>query len=750
MVRTWSIMAVILCLLMGFAGCKSSGGSGSANRMIESPAETMAALLDQGKIDEASDVVVQHESYFAGAYGDPDIKASLDRLAGALEYKYSPVVEQVGSRIRSVQWPSSSSQWSHVSKEMNSIQQQLDDLNSIAAFKYPRYQPVNYRKALDSFDSLKRTMRADAATHFATYPLASGKSFFDQYPVKLAPQSFLEENQSIWLGAVSGFSAAQLDTFLMAYGSDLPNNAKQKMAVDYFNSQCPAGANAELKEVLAAYEKCQAAGLELDEIPGIKIAFLQVTSPDLIKEKALDFGVNIKLDMPFDASKASMRQAFSHKAVQEADILILMNVAVSKAKRVADRNEAVKSLYIDSYLKEENPEYTIVKSELEAASAQHLANKNRQTTSFMLSILDHALEENQKQEDVASSNVELETVREKLRNTPKYISVPDYQPYHVTKTHMDIYKFATVNYYVIDKRKNTYFRDTFDVRQSAFFSVCYNLKGSDPNRQKFLQTSVLEEDVVRYELEPAVVNLSDLFGQYVDSQKSWKKYASMATIHRAVVADKSSAQLKLKSDTYGFDKHYDKRFDSVVVVRNVGQGIGTGFYVTEEMVLTNYHVVGESQYVQLKLFDERETMGRVIARDARLDLALIQADVEKRPVCFYSKNAIPLGETLEAIGHPNGLDFTITRGTLSSVRQMRPLMFPESNAKVRYIQTDAAINGGNSGGPLFWGNYVVGVNDWKRIGSGGVPLEGLSFAIHYSEVFDFLKHHGVDVCKGGE
>jgi S1-C subfamily serine protease len=223
-------------------------------------------------------------------------------------------------------------------------------------------------------------------------------------------------------------------------------------------------------------------------------------------------------------------------------------------------------------------------------------------------------------------------------------------------------------------------------------------------------------------------------------------------VQRVFTADRSATQLKRKNETYGYDKYSDKRFDSVVVVRNTGTGIGTGFYVTDDMVITNYHVVEESNYVQLKRFDERETMGRVIARDALLDLALIQADVRGKPVCFYDKRKLPLGETLEIIGHPQGLEFSITRGVISAIRKIPPINFMEStNSKVMYIQTDASSNGGNSGGPVFYGDYVVGVHDWgiKKTGA-NAPAQGLNFSIHYNEVFDFLDHNGIRVCKGGK
>lgn len=536
---------------------------------------------------------------------------------------------------------------------------------------------------------------------------------------------------------------------MKTYGDRLPESAQGELAEQYFLSLCPKPGTAGVRRILEAYRKTRDAGLDLQTIPGVKIGFLQVTSPDLIRDKALDFGINIKLDMPFDAAKASMRTAFNHAAVKDADILILVNVAVSKARRMVEREEPVKSMYVASFVEEDNPEYEIARSELNAASEQHYAAKSKATTTWAEDLIVHWIEESQKDTAIEETGKRLEEAKENVRNTPKFITVPNYQPYHVTKAHMDIYKNATVNYYVVDKRQKVFFRDTFDVQEKAFFTVCYALADSDPNRERFLQESVLEDDVVRYELEPAAVNLSDLLDQFSQRPEEWRRYANMGSIHRTFTKDRSAAQLKRKDETYGYDKYADKRFDSVVVVRNTGSGMGAGFYVTGDMIMTNYHVVEETNYVQLKLHGEREFMGRVIAKDAHLDLALIQADIRGKPVCFYNKRELPLGESLEIIGHPNGYEFSITRGVISSIRKTPPVNFPESNRKVLYIQTDAATNGGNSGGPVFYGNYVVGVHDWgHKLSGNGLAAQGLNFSIHYSEVFKFLDQNGIKVCKG--
>ena len=745
--RRVGVAYLLLGLLVLLSACKAPTGGGGES--LPTPEDEVVALLDQGKIDMAADVVADNDAYFAASCTESDVKSVLARLSGALDYRYSPVADEALEAVAAVEWPVSRARWRVTKDALETARNKLDGLAKVRLFSNSRYRPAACSKAMDAMAAKERAIRNEAGKAFAGYPLVTAEDFFDAYPVSLDPSSFLAENSSVWKQALAGFSADQMDAFLAIYGPSLPEAARTELSEKYFKSLCPEGKRASLEKILAAWAKCRAAGVDLPAIPGIKVAFLQVTSPDLIKDKAIDFPVNVKVDVPFEASKASMRQAFSHKAVRQADILVLMNVAVSKARRVVEENEVIKSSYVASYVKEENPEYAIARAELDAASEQYHAAQSKSTTSWAADILVHWVEESQKSSAIKETRKRFDDAKEKLRKTEKYNEVPNYQPYSVSRAHIDIHKLATVNYYIVDKRNKTFFRDTFDVRQKAYFSVCYDLQDSDPNREKLLSTSVLEQDVVDYETEPVVVNLSDLLGQYASNPTGRKRYSDMAAVHRAVARDRTTAQAKLKAESFGYDKYYDKRFDHVVVVRNLGRGLGSGFYVTEDMVLTNYHVVEENNYVQLKLFDDRETSGRVIARDARIDLALIQADLKQKPVSFYSKRTIPLGVTLEIIGHPNGLEYSITRGALSSIREMPPVQHSGSASKVRYIQTDAATNGGNSGGPVFYRNQVVGVLDWGyQHLTDGRNAQGLNFAIHYSEVFDFLERNGIRFHKG--
>ena len=90
---------------------------------------------------------------------------------------------------------------------------------------------------------------------------------------------------------------------------------------------------------------------------------------------------------------------------------------------------------------------------------------------------------------------------------------------------------------------------------------------------------------------------------------------------------------------------------------------------------------------------------------------------------------------VEALGHPKGRKFSLTKGWVSAIRKESSVYNVSGKDNVLFIQTDAAINKGNSGGPLFMENRVVGVNTQ---GLSKERTEGMNFAVHFSEVQDFL------------
>jgi len=157
-------------------------------------------------------------------------------------------------------------------------------------------------------------------------------------------------------------------------------------------------------------------------------------------------------------------------------------------------------------------------------------------------------------------------------------------------------------------------------------------------------------------------------------------------------------------------------------------GIGSGFIISSDgYVLTNAHVVADASEVTVKLTDRREFAAKVIGVDKRSDVALIKIPATGLPtVRFGDPSRIRPGQWAIAIGSPFGFENSVTAGVISAVG--RPLPDDTGSSFVTFIQTDAAVNPGNSGGPLFnLDGQVIGINAQIFSRTGGYM--GMSFAI---------------------
>ncbi len=158
------------------------------------------------------------------------------------------------------------------------------------------------------------------------------------------------------------------------------------------------------------------------------------------------------------------------------------------------------------------------------------------------------------------------------------------------------------------------------------------------------------------------------------------------------------------------------------------QGQGSGFVLNREgLILTNNHVIEGGQRVEVTLSDKHKYKADVIGVDKNHDLALIKINAPNlTPAVLSTSTGLVVGQRVYAIGNPFGLNGTMTRGIISSIRSIRG---PNNNPIEDAIQTDAAINPGNSGGPLLNARgEVIGIT--TLIASNGVEQSsGIGFAI---------------------
>ena len=165
------------------------------------------------------------------------------------------------------------------------------------------------------------------------------------------------------------------------------------------------------------------------------------------------------------------------------------------------------------------------------------------------------------------------------------------------------------------------------------------------------------------------------------------------------------------------------------------QSLGSGFVIDKDgFILTNNHVVEETDEIKVRLADESEFNAKIVGRDPKTDLALIHIDSVQplKPLTLGDSDNLEVGDWVVAIGNPFGLETTVTAGIVSAkYRQIG------AGSYDNFIQTDASINPGNSGGPLLnTAGEVIGINSAILSRSGGSV--GIGFAIPINMAKDLL------------
>jgi serine protease Do len=175
-----------------------------------------------------------------------------------------------------------------------------------------------------------------------------------------------------------------------------------------------------------------------------------------------------------------------------------------------------------------------------------------------------------------------------------------------------------------------------------------------------------------------------------------------------------------------FNEFFERFFKDRVPKDYRQQSLGSGFIIDKDgFILTNNHVVEKTDEIKVKLSNKKEFNAKIIGRDPKTDLALIRIETEEdlTPLPLGDSDTLEVGDWVIAIGNPFGLDHTVTAGIVSA--KYRKI---GAGSYENFIQTDASINFGNSGGPLLnTKGEVVGINSAIYSGSGGSI--GISFAI---------------------
>ena len=626
--------------------------------------------------------------------------------------------------------------WSDIKRDIRKIDSLKDDYLDYFILVNDSSSRPNFVVDVDYYrNALIDEFKYKTSYYFSDYDLFNGFSFFDEYPYDIPEKSnFIEGNYDSIRLKLKECSCDQLASFYDTYDNHIGAGESRLIGNLFVEKYVEVESNiTEKNELLLLLEGIDIAknkGLLMNDMKNNQVSFIEATSKTLINEGYIEFPVSVEVDIPFEHKEADLNGSLLNDIISK--FVIIFDVSQASIKRRILGKDDVASQFLSGYRQEENPSYRqaivdLRKVERGLASAQGTSCGSGNWGAVACELL--------KGISIGGWQNKLKVANQAYINTPQNVQKEIHKSYNFNVSNVDVTKSMTVNYYIIDRDNGNFYNSNFDTSENKSFQIAYSIRDDDTRSYYYKSEYDSEDDIESFEDSSISVTLSDLMRDYVNNIDKTQKFKSEKHLISKMLKDKNTILANNKKEKIIMKPLNDDRFDSVVVIYNPNGGLGTGFYVEPNLILTNYHVVEGTKFLEMKLYNGLETFGKIVKSDVRLDLALIRVEARGKVVELYDSNSIALGEEVVAIGHPKGLEFSITRGIVSAIRE-RESVYAVGGKKVTFIQTDAAINPGNSGGPLFIGDKVIGVNNQKMVAN---SIEGLGFAVHCGEVKQFLK-----------
>lgn len=446
-----------------------------------------------------------------------------------------------------------------------------------------------------------------------------------------------------------------------------------------------------------------------------------------------------------------------------SNLIIIIPKDFETFSTISSENE-ITSKYVAGTRSVPNPEFNRVQMELRRAERELINAQRNEQEGFRRSqcmacglIVQWgglAIQDKWQKEGRRIQN-RIESLTRSFSSTPQYLDNEVLRSYNYVVQNIDAEKIA--KYQIIQSKNYNYLEKNIIITKNKKFKIAYNIEPQDKNYENLLNKYNVENDILQWQNQKlkniSVKDILSIIEQENSSNALNGKNELYSSLNFKIdINEKSDEELSWWEKLLGNNNNKrkntalknnnkssssfevkDERFDSVVIVKTEN-GLGSGFFVSKDEILTNYHVIENSSNISIVNRDNKKSSAVVIKKDLKRDLALLKTNFSGTPVKFY-EGKLKQGEQVDALGHPKGRKFSLTKGWISAIRLESSVYNATNSPNVLFIQTDAAINPGNSGGPLFYKDRVIGVNTQ---GLSKEASEGMNFAVHFSEAKKFL------------
>ena len=629
------VSAIIMCLaLLGCQTVQSGNDTSSIYHIFFTQADHIKELLTKGKIQEASDVYSGHEGFFRGKGNT--FNELLGKLRTGVESMASVELDELAAKAEAQDWPVSREQWPDIASMLKTLDSRTVQWKSNTILNREQQSPT-IAKAESAFNALREKIENSAPEEFKQFDLFVDPNFADAYPIDINLTALFANDADRIIALLNDGDRNGIENLKARYDSDLPPSLKSKLSGIYFektHAQLLAQDNGGIGALLKAIEQSSNAGFEVDKVDTARIKAVDITSKTLVNAEQIEFPIELEEDLPIAVETSDLDKAVAANAELDTEILVLIDVAAAKVNRDILAYEPVASEHQVGTQSYQNPSYagaqnavTQAQMGVQSANMKLMNNNSSFCTGYAcvgqaLAGIAYGLAVNEAEKKLTAAMTE-------LQSTPLMLERPVYASYNFRKASIDASKMAVVNYYIIDKNAGEYVKGTFDAKQERSFTVPYNMKQKDRYKTRHLSGLDREKDIEAFEEKAFGISLTSIIEEFNEAKKMPTKLGGLHDLRTRILKDKNIAIARFQADRIkpSNDTRHDELAESVVIVHNLNGGLGTGFYVNDDLVLTNYHVVEESSFVELTLKNGKETFGKIIAKDIRLDLALIRTNI---------------------------------------------------------------------------------------------------------------------------
>ena len=727
-------------------------GNSCIARCERKPSTCLRTFIKKKDYVSASNLYNENQELFLTAREKRRRAKQLQELADFLNSSFAPKVASLQDRIGSLKFDAlDPSGWKSVASTMSAVHDLLEEHDEHGILKENEYRLPSVATLTANLNAEQERINGQVHIAFIAYDHAKGSGFFDVYPAvseggnirQLIVRAAWPKLQPIMLS----MTKTELLHLIDAWTSGKPNSFGSIFGANIRDSIANLYYGKVINQVLSQQEV---------RYEGFAGSILAATSVNLLPTEVISSRLLlILLDIPgdfevsFDFDHASpftvVRELPDSSIANSYDVILLVGVTRKEINERTEDTKTIRSKYHEGVETGVNPAYISAQSAYNAAiNSYNIAESNFAriaadydsctannqvcvVTSYYYGVA-------QRQRTTALENVA--AARRRLNNTNSSITNPVYKNYNFAVSTIQLEKKIGGVVAMITSTANNAMLAPFSIENKQEVNVGVGTNPKDAGTAKRYETA---EDLKRKESKgvslPVIASLANLNGLDATGQPIADISQFLASITKPERPTQSMVSVSLPQNGLVAALSSHPAIGGVAVVRTPLGNLGTGFFVAKYYLLTNYHVIEDSDYVEIELFDGRSTTGRVLNFDIDRDLALIRTSIPGQPLELFSGNVLPLGESVTAIGHPGGLNFTITKGIISAVREQQSTSSLGLGASYLFVQTDTAISPGNSGGPLLLDNKVIGINTQKLV---DVKVEGIGFALHYTEIARYL------------